>query len=166
MKRYIRAAVKSPYGDDYKVRQSLAETTSHTDVLQALAFDSDYGVRMAVACNPATPAETLALLAADPNYYVRAEVVDNLRAATPEIMAALLEHSEDNYYIRHIIANCPASGPDTLRFFVDEGVFSEKLAVINNPSTSYELLLDLAEDHDAQVRFEAKQKLDAYRKQR
>ena len=159
MEIYVRASVRNLYADDYEVRKTTAETTSRPDVLRAMVFDVDYGVRMAVARNLATPVDALAILADDPNYYVRAEVADNPNAVTPEIMATLLKRSQDNYYIRDMIANCPASGPDTLWFFVEHGEFDEKSSVINNPSTPYDFLVALTEDDDAQIQWEAEQKL-------
>lgn len=163
MKRYINSSVKNLYSDSYEARETTAKTTSHVDVLQALAFDTDYGVRMAVASNPATDVDTLRMLAEDSNYYVRAEVVGNPNAATPEIMATLLKHCTEDYYIRDLIANCPASGPDTLAYFAKWGSVDEKISVINNPNVPVSIVLELFDDYDADVSWAARQKLDKLR---
>lgn len=61
------------------VRESVAMSTDDADMLAKLASDSDYGVRQACACNPSTPADTLAALAYDPESGIRSCAIDTLR---------------------------------------------------------------------------------------
>ena len=64
-------------------------------MLTALAHNHDEQIRMNVAANPSTPAETLEMLAGDARSGVRASVADN-RVCLPEILLVLSEDPDPN----------------------------------------------------------------------
>ena len=71
----------------------MALNTPNHGVLEKLAQDLDFDVRMRVACNPMAPAHVLAKLANDSNVFVRRGVAQNRR--TPTSSLTKLSHDSD-----------------------------------------------------------------------
>lgn len=71
----------------------MALNTQDQDVLAKLAQDTDFDVRMRVACNAITPEPVLVKLADDPSVFVRRGVAQNSR--TPRPVLTRLSHDCD-----------------------------------------------------------------------
>jgi hypothetical protein len=71
----------------------MALNTPNQDVLEMLAQDLDFDVRMRIACNPMAPAHVLAKLANDSSVFVRRAVAQNRR--TPASSLTKLSRDSD-----------------------------------------------------------------------
>ncbi len=85
----------------------------------------------ALADNPNTPPETLALLANDEEYWVRYRVAQNPNTS-PETLERLA--NDNNIYVRWHVAFNHNTLPETLACLADDGYYV-RLGVANNPNT-------------------------------
>lgn len=136
-------------------RATAGNPATPAETLASLAKDRSKVVRRYVAGNPSTPAETLESLAKDRDVGVQFSVAGN--PSTPAETLAVLAGLTGEYHtnVRQAVAwnsNTPAAALTLLA--KDERDYV-RCAVAGNPSTSPNLLAELANDKHLCVRWEA-----------
>ena len=120
-----------------EVRAATAANTRSAAVLVKAAADTATDVRAAAAANPATPPETLAVLASDPEHIVRLAVVTN-PAAPSEVLVAVVSESYPS--TAAAAAADPATSPDLLRILARHNDPTVRAAAAANPETPSEVI--------------------------
>ena len=160
--------------DDHEIRAAVAGNASTpTEILSELATDDNRYVRAVVGQNPNTPSEILSELSKDEDDLIRKFVTGN-RNTPPEALYELSKDedlkltaaqnpslpstrlhelaSDEKGYIREKVAENRSTPPETLRTLAsDEGGMVRLVA--NNPSAPRDLLRDLSEHEEDDLRF-------------
>ena len=151
---------------DWRLRERIAlDPRCPVDVLATLAEDSDYDVRKAVAAHPSTSEADVIALVADANQAVRLGVTR--RAELPGVLVERLveDESDDVRSAALAHASCPpdlatahaalAAGDDVgpaVLWTASNGALDARLAVVNHPHCTEDLLDALASDGQWRVR--------------
>lgn len=119
------------------------------DVLAELAVDTPEEVRTKVAANPSTPVETLVGLAEDESARVCCRVAAN--PSTPHTsLVDLCTH--DDQFVRAEVADNPSSPASALRSLSRDSQPIIRMKVAQNPSVPPNVLVALCHDDDENVR--------------
>jgi len=150
---------------DYYVWRSIAaaHTSATPEILVALANDTEWRVREAVARNTGTPAQAFLRLAGDPQPKVREAVARNAGTPTEALKTLAGDESLD---IRIVIAGRPDTPPDVLARLAEDTAWNVRIAVAHNPAADDETLERLAGDDFRGVSGRARQQLQQRRANR
>ena len=128
----------------------LENNNASPEMIEELAKDKDWVVRIAVARNPNTPADILRKLAGDGDRFVKNAVLKN--PTTPaEVLKKLVEDEDED--VRIEVAKNPNTPVDILMTLARDGDWEVRSAVLKNPITPAEVLKKLVEDENWEVRF-------------
>lgn len=125
------------------------DPSTSAERLFALASDSDWQVRAAVAANPSSPDDLLRKLAADPDEGVRSYTARNPR--TPHDVHEALA-SDSSEYVRDYLAQNPAISIPMMQRLASDPHWMPRSGIAENPSAPEYLLELLARDPDERVR--------------
>lgn len=135
---------------DWEVRMEVAENPkTPVEVLMKLAEDKNGNVRYELARNPNACVEILRKLADDKDWDVRCKVAHN-RSTPVEILMKLANDKDLN--VRYEVATNPNTPVEVLMKLADDKEWDVRIGVAANSNTPVEILRKLAEDEDRDVR--------------
>ena len=129
----------------FKIYELARNPNTSPETLAMLAKDIEWVVRASVAKNPNASPETLAMLAKDIEWGVRASVAENPNTS-PDLLR-ILSKDEDGL-VRISVAGNPNTSPETLAMLAKDLEWGVRASVAKNPNTSPDLLRILAKEDD------------------